>query len=232
MKSLFWCGEHSCTGWSQEEPREKTAVLAGATGWGPHCSQKPSLWEKDSQALLPSLCTRGRDMAQPPPASAPSLLELQPGGGQGSCPICMDTRTWMDLGHQWAKAPSLGTSRLPSSLSSEAVLVLWSSTEQWVTQSGASKSCALAPLLWWCGFAQCCSLWWTQEAFNAFFSWAQGWHECFDLVKLVALTLRYILLVVLGGWLTSNWDYEGSCLLFGDLFGIWVFTNFFCTVLQ
>lgn len=100
MKSPFWCGEHSCTGWSQEEPREKTAVLEGATGWEPHCSQKASLWERDSQALLSSLCTQGRDTAQPPPASIPTALELWPREGQGSCPTCR----WQ--GHRWIYATS------------------------------------------------------------------------------------------------------------------------------
>lgn len=37
----------------------------------------------------------------------------------------------------------------------------------------------------------------------------------------------YILVVVLEGWLTSNWDYKTGCLQFGASFGIWVFTSFY-----
>lgn len=92
-------------------------------------------------ALLPETQPVGKGL----PGSAP--LSLRPGQGHGCasaafCPHCSRaaasgsprqlshlrvTRAWMDLRCQWAKAPSLGTSRLPSSLPTEAVLVLWSS---------------------------------------------------------------------------------------------------------
>lgn len=86
-------------------------------------------------ALLPETQPVGKGL----PGSAP--LSLRPGQGHGCasagfCPHCSRaaasgsprqlshlrvTRAWMDLRCQWAKAPSLGTSRLSSSLPTEAL---------------------------------------------------------------------------------------------------------------
>lgn len=78
-------------GGSQEQPGQKTAVLAGAAGRGPRCSRKASPWEGDPQALAPFSMCPGQGRGSASAGFCPhSTRAVGPGEGEAAVPPAGD----------------------------------------------------------------------------------------------------------------------------------------------